>query len=106
MAQLCESAEKAKEVMLQMRKQGGTVSAYETVLQAKDGTRIPVLISASILLDEEGQEVGTVGFNKDLRERKRAEETLRKAHDELEIRVKERTAELVKANESLQGEIR
>ena len=101
-AQLYESVEKAKEVMRQMRKQGGTVSAFETVLQAKDGTRIPVLISASVLYDEEGQEVGTVGFNKDLRERKRVEEALQKAHDELELRVEERTAELDKARERLQ----
>jgi PAS domain S-box-containing protein len=101
-AQLYESVEKAKEVMRQMRKQGGTVSAFETVLQAKDGTRIPVLISASILYDEEGQEVGTVGFNKDLRGRKRVEEALQKAHDELELRVEERTAELDKARERLQ----
>jgi response regulator RpfG family c-di-GMP phosphodiesterase len=38
-------------------------------------------------------------------ERRRAEEALRKAHDELEIRVKERTAELAKVNEELRIEI-
>jgi PAS domain S-box-containing protein len=36
---------------------------------------------------------------------KRAEEALRKASDELEIRVQERTAELIKSNEALQSEV-
>lgn len=38
-------------------------------------------------------------------DRKRMEEALRKARDELEVRVKERTLDLVKANEELQIEI-
>ena len=90
------------EIGREMRKRGGTVSGLDTVLWAKDGTSIPVLISASVLYDEDGQEVGTVGFNTDMRGRKRDEEALQKAHDELERRVDERTAELNEARGRLQ----
>jgi diguanylate cyclase (GGDEF)-like protein len=42
----------------------------------------------------------------ELAERKRSQQALKKAYQELEVRVKERTAELAKANEELQKEIR
>ncbi|MDA2932666.1 ATP-binding protein, partial [Nitrospinae bacterium AH-259-F20] len=80
---LYENEENAKKVMRRMREGDEKVSAFETAFRAKDGNLIPVLISASMLYDEEGREAGTVGFSKDLRERKQAEEKLRRAHDEL-----------------------
>jgi PAS domain S-box-containing protein len=49
--------------------------------------------------------VGTVGISRDISKRKRAEEKLRQAHDDLERIVKERTAELEQANEQLRREI-
>jgi len=100
--ELYGSDERPKEVLREMRKRGGNVWAFHSVLRAKDGRGIPVLISASLLFDDEGQEIGTVGFATDLRERKRAEEALQKAHDELEKRVEERTVELRTHRERLQ----
>jgi PAS domain S-box-containing protein len=62
----------AREVMRAMRndEQGapGSVKNCETVFVAKDGTRIPVAISGSIAYDEQGEEVGSIGFAKDLRQ--------------------------------------
>src|SRR4029453_4481185 len=92
----------ANEVLREMRKRGGTVSGFESVLRAKDDSSIPVLISASVLVDDEGKEVGTVGFATDLRDRKREQDALQKAYDELEKRVEERTTELKEARARLQ----
>ena len=100
-ADLYGSEEQAREVLREMRKRGGTVAGFESVLKGKDGNAVPVLISAAVLFGEHGQEVGTVGFATDLRTRKREEVELRKAHDELEKRVDERTQELKAARERL-----
>ena len=100
--ELYETEEHAKELLREMRKRGGTVTAFESALKTKDGESVPVLVSASVLFAENGEEVGTVGFATDLRTRKREEEVLRTAHDELEKRVEERTVELQTARERLQ----
>ena len=42
---------------------------------------------------ENGRIAGIVGINIDITERKRAEEAVQKAHDELEAKVKARTAD-------------
>jgi PAS domain S-box-containing protein len=57
---------------------------------------------AKLELDEDGKVVGGFGIAQDITEKKQADEALRKAHDELEMRVQERTAELLKTNEALE----
>jgi PAS domain S-box-containing protein len=64
----------ARKVALEMRKREGTVSSLESIMLAKDGGSIPIQISASFLFDDQGEEVGTIGFIRDSRERKREEE--------------------------------
>jgi PAS domain S-box-containing protein len=59
----------------------------------------------SIPIIREGKPVGVRGIVLDITERRRMEEELQKAHDQLELEVAERTAELKTANEKLSGEI-
>ncbi len=68
-----------------------------------DGSVFPVEVSASSFMLN-GRAV-VCGVARDVSERVRAEEALRKARDELERRVRERTAELVNANQTLLVEI-
>ncbi len=57
------------------------------------------------LRDEAGRIVGLVGIGRNITERKRAEEALRQARNELERRVTERTAELSERNAALRQQI-
>ncbi len=57
------------------------------------------------LYDSEGKIIGLVGMNRDITKLKQTEAALRDAHDDLEMKVLQRTADLVKANQELQAEI-
>jgi PAS domain S-box-containing protein len=83
---------------------GEIVDAEEIQCERSDGTRITLSISSAPIRDSQGQVVVGVGVFHDITTRKRAQEVLRKAHDELEQHVKERTAELSQAYEALQHE--
>ena len=74
----------------------------EVTGRRKDGTLFPMDLSVSeIVLNGRRMFLGLVH---DVTERKRAEDALRSARDELEIRVQQRTAELTAANEQLKQE--
>ena len=56
------------------------------------------------VVDEQGKVAAIAVFSIDRTERKRAEERLQRAHDELERRVEDRTNELSQANQRLRSE--
>lgn len=66
------SVDEARRVGEAMRGPGhggvGVVDTLETAFLARDGEEIPVAISGTLLFGETGEEEGTIGFAKDLRE--------------------------------------
>jgi PAS domain S-box-containing protein len=78
--------------------------ANHTLLIRKDGTEVAIDDSGAPIRDETGKLMGVVLTFRDITERRRAEEALRKAHDELEVRVLERTRELASLNDDLTAE--
>jgi PAS domain S-box-containing protein len=68
----------------------------------KDGSRVPVALSGTVLRSETGEISGYVGLAYDLTERKRAEQALRRMNEELEQRVNERTTALRVKSDELQ----
>ncbi len=68
--------------------------AYTVI--AKDGSRRFAEISGAPLI-RNGQVTGMISIGRDVTLQKRAEEELRRSHSELEVRVRERTAELEEA---------
>jgi signal transduction histidine kinase len=75
------------------------------VRRTKDGRLIPISLTVSPVRDAKGTLIGASKVARDISERVLAQEALRRAHDQLEERVRERTAELSAANLSLRREI-
>jgi PAS domain-containing protein len=86
--------------VVEVKRTGGPVNVAHGHYR-KDGELRDVEITASPLRDKNGNLIGVIEFMQDDTERKRAEEALYKAYEELELRVQERTAELKMANEDL-----
>ncbi|MBA3716369.1 MAG: PAS domain S-box protein [Pyrinomonadaceae bacterium] len=82
-----------------------SVTGFESEIYHREGGRLWIAEHALAIRDAEGKLIGFQGTTIDITDRKRAEEALLKAHDELEQRVAERTADLAQTNEALQEEV-
>ncbi|MBS0171254.1 MAG: PAS domain S-box protein [Nitrospira sp.] len=73
----------------------------ELVHTTRAGRTITVSSRWTLLHDSSGTPSGSLELNTDITEQKRTQEALRNAHEQLEVRVLERTAALREANERL-----
>jgi PAS domain S-box-containing protein len=83
----------------------GEFVQFEAKHHSADGAEITVDFSLKPIVDEHGAVVMLVPEGRDITARKQAEAALQRAHDELEIKVQERTAALTEANAALQAEV-
>jgi PAS domain S-box-containing protein len=83
----------------------GQVIGLESAWVRHDGSTLFVREGARVIRDQAGNTLYYEGTVEDITERRQAEEALQKAHDELEMQVQQRTAELARANEALRAEI-
>lgn len=84
---------------------GENLYGYETLRVRKDGREIYLSISVSPIRDTLGKLTGASVVVRDITEQRMAQKALQRAHDELEMRVNERTTQLTQAVASLQKEI-
>jgi PAS domain S-box-containing protein len=92
------------ELHIEMSKVRGTFQA-EGWRRRKDDTRLWAHVGVSPMRSSSGSLLGFATVIRDMTEKWRAEESLRQAHDDLEARVRDRTAELAAANEALHAEV-
>ena len=74
----------------------------ELRLRRKDGERFDTLLLMTPLKDSFDNITGWLSSITDITQRKQAEDALRRSHEELELRVRQRTTELSAANTQLQ----
>ena len=83
-----------RKMLLKQFEKSDTVSSFEAQLYKKDMNVIWVSLNARAIRDKEGRLICIEGILTDITERRRTEEILQEAHDELEAKVIERTTEL------------
>jgi anti-anti-sigma factor len=88
-----DRANEMSDILMRLRR-GERVDHYESVRIRKDGTRVEVSLTVSPVRDRSGMIIGAATIARDITERKRAEQALRrrKADDELINAIATRTA--------------
>jgi PAS domain S-box-containing protein len=100
-AQLLPPEEQAGFQIQVEKRKNGIAGRRECGHLRKDGSLVWLLTSSSPIMDEAGLFQGCFAMFTDLTASNEAKKELQKAHDELEVRVKERTAALARANERI-----
>ena len=88
---------------LRVLRDGETVHNREEPFVGADGQEQWNLTTKAPLRDPAGQIIGLVGISRNIQDRKRADEEIRRLNASLELRIAERTAELEAANRELEA---
>ena len=91
-----------QELPMRRASRDGVSIREELEINRSDGRVLHIYIAAAPLYDENGHVRGSVGMLVDLTERKQAEAEARRLNQELEARVRERTAQLEAINKELE----
>ncbi|MCG8685413.1 MAG: transporter substrate-binding domain-containing protein [Desulfobacterales bacterium] len=89
------------EAMLEKSIKKGRLNDHETLMICPDGQQLNCSMNSLMILDDKGSPQKIIGSIHNITERVKAQRALRSAYNELEKRVRERTAELRHTNREL-----